>query len=54
MRIKEWTWFVEEEVESALVEVVVGLVACSLKENGISRREERSPLGKVKTVGEGS
>ena len=54
MRMKEWTWFVEEEVESAWVEVVVvGLVACSLKENGISRREERSPLGKVKKEGGG-
>ena len=51
MRIKEWTWFVEDEVESALVEVVVGLVACSLKEKGISRREESSPFGKVKKEG---
>lgn len=54
MRMKEWTWFVEEEDESGWVEDVEGLVACSLKEKGISRREDKSPFGKVKKEGEGS
>ena len=53
MRMKECTWLVED-VSFGEDDEVDGLVACSLKENGISRREERSPLGKVKTVGEGS